>query len=204
MSKQSTSLDGNGNQTSKTATNENNQKPKNQTSNFNRTPQTSHNKQQQQASTNCFCLNKVSYASAITGYCKFEGVQTQFMFDTGATKTVIDARLLPSDQLAEIQASPYCVILADGSRKPVLGTRKCRIQLADWTTEMEVLVTEKLHEGCLLGIDFLSECPTTKDLISLEKSRVTLGNASTSMKCIRFSKVNVRHNSKPIRILVNM
>jgi len=180
--------DGNGNQTSKTATNENNQKQsKHQTQNssYNRTPQTSQNRQQQQANTNYFCLNKVSYASAITGYCKFEGVQTQFMFDTGATKTVIDARLLTSDQLGEIQASPYCVILADGSRIPVLGTRKCRIQLADWTTEMEVLVTERLHEGCLLGIDFLSECPTTKDLI--DQLREVAGD---TRKCFNVNEVH--------------
>ena len=85
--------------------------------------------------------------------------------DTGANKTVIDVRLLNSDQRDEIIPSEFRVILADGSRVPVLGLRRSRVRLGKHTVELDVLVTEKLHEGCLLGIDFLQKCPSTCDLI---------------------------------------
>jgi hypothetical protein len=42
---------------------------------------------------------------------------------------------------------------------------KTTIKLGSHELEVDVLVTENLHEGCLLGIDFLARCPMTKDLI---------------------------------------
>jgi hypothetical protein len=46
-----------------------------------------------------------------------------------------------------------------------MGLRKSLIKLGSHELEVDVLVTENLHEGCLLGIDFLARCPMTKDLI---------------------------------------
>ena len=45
---------------------------------------------QKQHGLNMFKLNKVQYTSSITGHCKLDGKSTNFMFDTGASKTVID------------------------------------------------------------------------------------------------------------------
>ena len=117
------------------------------------------------SSTNMFHLNKIEYTNAITGSCMLDGQSTHFMMDTGANKTVIDVKLLNEDQRKEIRHVPFTVILADGSRVPAMGLRKSLIKLGSHELEVDVLVTENLHEGCLLGIDFLACCPMTKDLI---------------------------------------
>ena len=112
-----------------------------------------------------FHLNKIEYTNAITGSCMLDGQSTHFMMDTGANKTVMDVKLLNEDQRKEIRHVPFTVILADGSRVPAMGLRKSLIKLGPHELEVDVLVTENLHEGCLLGIDFLARCPMTKDLI---------------------------------------
>jgi hypothetical protein len=131
---------------------------------------------QNQHGINQFKLNKVQYTSSITGHCKLDGKSTNFMFDTGASKTVIDIKLLTNEQRNDIQPSPYHVILADGTRTEVEGIKKCTIQLGNCAIELDVLVTKNLHEGCLLGIDFLSQCPTTKDLIEQLRDVANEGN----------------------------
>ena len=103
---------------------------------------------------NQFRCNRVEYTSTITGHCVLDGTQTRFLMDTGANKTVIDARLLNLEQKDEIRPAEFRVILADGSKVPVLGLRRSKIQLGKHLVELDVLVTENLHEECLLGIDF--------------------------------------------------
>ena len=117
------------------------------------------------AVTNNFSCNRIEYTNSITGNCALDGKQTRFLMDTGANKTVIDVRLLNDEQKDEIVPSPFRVILADGSRVPVLGLRKSNIQLGRHSVNLNVLVTENLHEGCLLGRDFLQICPSTRELI---------------------------------------
>ncbi len=109
--------------------------------------------------------NRIEYTNAITGHCVLDGLQTRFLMDTGANKTIIDARLLNEVQRNEIRPAEFRVILADGSKVPVLGLRKSKVQLGKHIVDLDVLVTENLHEGCLFGIDFLSRCPSTKELI---------------------------------------
>lgn len=133
---------------------------------------------QNQHGLNMFKLNKVQYTSSITGHCKLDGKSTNFMFDTGASKTVIDIKLLSNEQRNNITPSPYHVILADGTRTEVEGVKKCTIQIGNCAMELDVLVTKNLHEGCLLGIDFLSQCPMTKDLIEQLRDAANEGNES--------------------------
>jgi hypothetical protein len=154
--------------------NNNSQNNNNNTDNNTRKQNTSTNKNQRSqngyqnnnsSSTNMFHLNKIEYTNAITGSCMLDGQSTHFMMDTGANKTVIDVKLLSEEQRKEIRHVPFTVILADGSRVPAMGLRKSLIKLGSHELEVDVLVTENLHEGCLLGIDFLARCPMTKDLI---------------------------------------
>ena len=144
------------------------QRPQQQQQPQQQQPQQTQQRQHQkanQATINHFNCNRIEYTSSITGHCALDGKQTKFLMDTGANKTVIDVRLLNSDQRDEIIPSEFRVILADGSRVPVLGLRRSKVRLGKHTVELDVLVTEKLHEGCLLGIDFLQKCPSTCDLI---------------------------------------
>ena len=114
---------------------------------------------------NMFRLNRVSYVNMITGHCKVDNVSTYFLMDTGANKSVIDVKLFTEEQKLVIVPSPYKVVHADGTKTSVLGTKWCKVTLKDTSIDVEVLVTENLHEGCLLGMDFLSNHPYTKNLI---------------------------------------
>ena len=93
---------------------------------------------------NMLKLNKVQYTSSITGHCKLDGKSTNFMFDTGASKTVIDIKLLSNEQRNYITPSPYHVILVDGTRTEVEGVKKCTIQIGNCAMELDVLVTKRM------------------------------------------------------------
>jgi hypothetical protein len=131
--------------------NYNNKKPQN---NRYQKPQQNGSQQNSTCGSNMLHLNKIEYTNAITGSCMLDGQSTHFMMDTGANKTVIDVKLLNDEQRNEKRHVPFTVILAYGSRVPAMGLRKSLIKLGSHELEVDVLVSENLHVGCLLGIDF--------------------------------------------------
>lgn len=110
-------------------------------------------------------LNRICQSNAISGNCVIDGNVARFMADTGAQITVIDAAVLKKEQLDDISQSNYDVILADGSKADVLGIRWCNITVGNDTVQLQAIVTEKLNEQCLLGIDFLRKCASTRSLV---------------------------------------
>ena len=86
--------------------------------------------------------------------------------DSGASKTCIDVRLLDEEQRKLIKESPFVVILADGTETGAIGAYSGVITLGKDVVHLEMVVTEKLHEGCLLGLDFLQRCPATRTHIN--------------------------------------
>ena len=71
------------------------------------------------------------------------------MADTGASKTVIDSKLLDSNQTDKLKETSYKVKLADGSIAKVKGLLDCVISLNNKPLNIEILVIENLPEGCL-------------------------------------------------------
>jgi hypothetical protein len=65
--------------------------------------------------------------------------------------------------------SPFVVILADGSETVAIGAYSGFITLGKDVVHLEMVVTEKLHECWLLGLDFLQRCPATRTHISALK-----------------------------------
>ena len=98
------------------------------------------------------------------------------MADTGASKTVIDSKLLDSNQTDKLKETSYKVKLADGSIAKVKGLLDCVISLNNKPLNIEILVIENLPEGCLLGYDFLKNQPMTKTAISDLKQVMTASN----------------------------
>ena len=89
------------------------------------------------------------------------------------------ASLKNEDERTTIRKCTYNVILADGSKTNILGVKICKIQLGQHVVNLEVLVIENLHEKCLLGLDFLNKCPTTK--IHMEQLKQVLKATDMAM-----------------------
>jgi hypothetical protein len=98
------------------------------------------------------------------------------MADTGASKTVIDFKLLDSKQTSNLKDTNFKVKLADGSLESVKGLLDCIISLNNKPINIEILVIENLPEGCLLGYDFPKSHPMTKLAISDLKQVITSSN----------------------------
>ena len=75
-------------------------------------------------------------------------------------------QLLDEEQRKFIKESPFVVVLADGTETGAIGAYTGSITLGKDVVHLEMVVTERLHEGCLLGLDFLQRCPATRTYIS--------------------------------------
>jgi hypothetical protein len=96
----------------------------------------------------------------MTGYCNVDGSICKFLADTGAQRTVIDVSVLGNTN--NISPCLFKIILADKSEATVLGVKKCSITLGYHTVQVEAIITKNVSHNCLLGLDFLNKCPTTK------------------------------------------
>ena len=112
----------------------------------------------------------------MTGYCNVDGVICKFLADTGAQRTVIDVSVLGNTN--NISPCLFKVQLADKSEATVLGVKKCLITLGYHTIQVEAIVTKNVSHNCLLGLDFLNKCPTTK--IHLEGLQGVINDTKTS------------------------
>jgi predicted aspartyl protease len=169
-------LNNQSNETTNTSNSINNQNQrKNQSSPQNQSSQSNgitHNQKVNQTVT----LRAVDYSDSITGWCKVDDKFVRFMADTGASKTVIDYKLLDSKQTSNLKDTNFKVKLADGSLASVKGLLDCIISLNNKPINIEILVIENLPEGCLLGYDFLKCHPMTKVAISDLKQVITSSN----------------------------
>ena len=92
---------------------------------------------QAQENINYFRLNRLETTNQLNGYCKIDGKTVKFLADTGATKTIIDVKMLADLVDQSIVPTKYKVILADGSPVDVLGIKQCQIHLGNYVVNME-------------------------------------------------------------------
>jgi hypothetical protein len=109
--------------------------------------------------THNLSLRAIAIDNCIRGYCNIDNINTSFIADTGANKTVVDSKLLNQTQLSKLKPSHFNVNLADGSKAIVKGLLDCVLTLNSQPINLEILVIENLPEKCLLGFDFLSIHP---------------------------------------------
>jgi predicted aspartyl protease len=105
-------------------------------------------------------IRAVRMSEQMTGYCNVDGKICKFLADTGAQRTVIDVSVL--NDMNNINECLFRVQLADKSEAAVLGVKKCSITLGYHTVQVEAIITKNVSHNCLLGLDFLNKCPTTK------------------------------------------
>ena len=139
-------------------------------------------------------LRAIEYSNSITGWCKLDDKYVRFMADTGASRTVVDSKLLDSTQTDKLKTSTYNVLLADGSPANVKGLLDCVISLNNKPIGIEILVIENLPEGCLLGFDFLKKHPSTRDLVTKLNQTIS-GNNDTKENNIKLDSVQMNLTS---------
>jgi len=116
--------------------------------------------QSKQNQTDHVKIRAVKVSEEMTGYCNVDGSICKFLADTGAQRTVIDVSVLGNTN--NISPCLFKIILADKSEATVLGVKKCSITLGYHTVQVEAIITKNVSHNCLLGLDFLNKCPTTK------------------------------------------
>ena len=53
---------------------------------------------------------------------------------------------------------------ANGDIIPIVGTKRCKFQLNNMACFVELIIAKGLSNQCLLGMDILSTCPSTRQL----------------------------------------
>ena len=164
----------------------------------NKSPNTSKNQTKESSNTQTnsntthnLSLRAIAIDNCIRGYCNIDNINTSFIADTGANKTVVDSKLLSQTQLSKLKPSIYNVNLADGSKATVKGLLDCVLTLNSQPINLEVLVIENLPEKCLLGFDFLSIHPCTKDTLKQLEHKLNSSND------VNLSNSPVQSNAAP-------
>ena len=72
-------------------------------------------------------LDDISKLREVKGVCRIDEVPCQYLFDTGASKTVIHQNMVLGDRMKDIQPYKSMVFTADGSCANILGTLKVKL-----------------------------------------------------------------------------
>ena len=112
------------------------------------------------------------------GSLKINGSYCDFLTDTGAERTIINSRMIPSSMRHSVQPSGLTLLVATGIVSSVLGEMDCDITLGHTVTSCRVLVTDDLNTNCLLGMDFLTRCPLTRGPLEALFHAITAGLSS--------------------------
>ncbi len=71
----------------------------------------------------------------LRGYCKVDGVYSDFLADTGAERTVIHERLVPLELKHHILPTFLTLLVASGTAVVLSGELDCDIQLGNTVTK---------------------------------------------------------------------
>jgi len=70
----------------------------------------------------------------------------------------------------------HSVHTVEGKPTPILGIKRCKIQIGDWISYVYILVTQNTINKCIIGMDVLNRCPHTQSLI--QQLRTSFDNSS--------------------------
>ena len=103
----------------------------------------------------------------ITGECELNGFPVSFLADTGSSRTIVNKNVLNfnNNEYGPLRNFKHNIITADGHRAQIIGVKKCKIRIGYWTTIIDVLISNNLIKNCIIGMDILSICPSTKKSI---------------------------------------
>ena len=108
------------------------------------------------------------YAREIAGQCEINGRIVDCFIDTGATHTTISARVFEEElRSGQMQLHPCKQVLfnASGKKIELAGTVRCEIKIGDSRCTIDAVISSEFMPDCLIGMDVLMQCPSSKDHI---------------------------------------
>ena len=108
----------------------------------------------------------ISDVRELNGVCKIDGIDCNFLTDTGASRTVVNARIIPEERMKAVKPFHSVVITANGSCANIVGSLKVRLRIGDYTIVADVLIARDLSKDCLMGMDVLTTYPPTKGALT--------------------------------------
>ena len=124
----------------------------------------------------------------INGSCLIDDRLVTFTADTGCTITVVNKAVLENDkgQIEDLMPCNFSCIIADGQPAAIMGQKRVKLVVGKKACYTDVLVSPNLYKECLLGMDVLSTCPLSKDLISGLKDRFSTNQKPESTNFKKF------------------
>ena len=111
-----------------------------------------------------------------------------YLADTGSNKTIINKNVnnIKDNTYGPIRQFKQSVLTAEEHRAHIIGIKKCKIRIGNWLFVTELLISNNLIQKCIIGMDILSICPPTKDVIKEFKRKIS--ECTNQLKQSRFSK----------------
>ena len=117
------------------------------------------------------------------------------MVDTGSHKTLVNITAIDVNNNTFGILKPYRhnVYTAEGKKANILGTKICQIRIGqNWTCSMEILLAKNLIKPCIMGMDFLTMCPITNNI--LNTLRININKQSNELRLMRNSNTTPFNN----------
>ena len=150
-------------------------------------------------------MSKIKEFDEIRGSCLINNLKREFLMDTGAQRTIINPRILNEEERSKVRMTNVRMVTATGWEGNCVGVWRTKIQHGEYTCLMDILVSEELHEDCIIGMDFLRTSTTTKDYLYALKKAIDDGSAFVQeMKNIESEKncLNQQENVKVCKVSV--
>ena len=98
----------------------------------------------------------------MTGRCRINGKEIQFLLDTGSVKTIISQEVATLTGVM-IRKGSMSATTCIGSEIEVVGEAEVEIELMGHRSNAQVMIVKGLANECLLGCDLLRKHPQTTD-----------------------------------------
>ena len=96
------------------------------------------------------------------------------MLDTGSNRTIVNINSIDVNNNINgklIQIKQH-ILTANGQPVPILGIKQCILEINNFSCVLEILVVENLIQSCIVGMDFITKCPSTQILIQQLKTMI--------------------------------
>ena len=129
----------------------------------------------------------------ITGECELNGFPVSFLADTGSSRTIVNKNVLNlnNNEYGPLRNFKHNIITAEGHRAQIIGVKKCKIRIGNWTTIIDVLISNNLIKNCIIGMDILSICPSTKKSIQNLQSIINVCTHQT--RAAKFQRESLKN-----------
>jgi hypothetical protein len=136
-----------------------------------------------------------NYCNQINGQCLLDNKLVNFVADTGSPITIVNETVLTTNDLNQLRPVRYNIYTANGETCNVLGEKTCKIQLGDTETFLSVLVVKNLQNDCLLGLNYLSVSPITRESIDKLKEQIRINSNLLNKSQVTINNVNLQTTS---------